>query len=291
MYIRDMLSQRLTFSCELFPPKKGADLPEIFRVVGDTAAINPDFISVTCGAAMSTSANTVAVARHVESTGVTALAHLTCVSLSRRDVPAMLETLQGGGVGNILALRGDLPEGQKAPLGDMPNASHLMEEISRFGGFSVGGACYPEGHVECQSPERDIENLKKKVDAGCDFLTSQMFFDNNVLYRFLYRMHSKGITLPVIAGIMPVTNKKQIGRIIELSGTYLPPRFKNILDRFGDDGRAMQQAGIAYAAEQIIDLIANGVRGVHIYTMNRPEVARSIAGSLSHILRHEKSGN
>ena len=286
MFIRDLLQTKpVTFSCELFPPKAGTDLARADEVVEQTARLKPDFISVTYGASGNTSHNTLRMARRIEENGCTALAHLTCVSASRADVAVRLDAMQQSGVQNVLALRGDLPEGETKPADAcFQHANELVEAIRAHGEFCIGGACYPEGHVESASQEEDIANLKRKVEAGCDFLTTQMFFDKNVLYRFLYKLYAKGITVPVLAGIMPVTNKKQMTRIIRLSGTSLPPRFQNILDRFGDDSAAMEQAGIAYATEQIIDLVANGVRGVHLYTMNRPDIAGRIASNLSHIL-------
>ena len=286
MLIRELLqSKPLTFSCELFPPKAGADLARADEVVEQTARLAPDFISVTYGASGNTSHNTLRMARHIEEQNCTALAHLTCVSATRADIGVRLDAMLESGVQNVLALRGDLPEGETRPQDAcFQHADALVREIRTHGGFCVGGACYPEGHVESASQEEDIAYLKQKVEAGCDFLTTQMFFDNNVLYRFLYKLYAKGIAIPVLAGIMPVTNKKQIARIVRLSGTSLPPRFQNILDRFGGDSASMEEAGIAYATEQIIDLVANGVRGVHLYTMNRPDISGRIMANLCHIL-------
>ncbi len=287
MLIRELLQTRpFTFSCELFPPKAGTDLTRADEIVEQTARLKPDFISVTYGASGNTSHNTLRMARHIENQGCAALAHLTCVSATRAGIGARLSEMQENGIGNVLALRGDLPEGEVKPASAcFQHADELVREIRAHGGFCVGGACYPEGHVESASQDEDIAFLKRKVEAGCDFLTTQMFFDNNMLYRFLYKLYAKGITVPVLAGIMPVTNKKQMTRIIRLSGASLPPRFVSILDRFGADDAAMEQAGIAYATEQIIDLIANGVRGVHLYTMNRPDIAGRIVNNLSCILR------
>ena len=287
MYIRDLLASKpITFSCELFPPKAGMDLARADEVVEQTARLMPDFISVTYGASGNTSHNTVRMARSIEDQGRTALAHLTCVSASRDGIQARLDEMRSSGIENVLALRGDLPEGMTKPDDAcFQHADELVRVVKAHGGFCIGGACYPEGHTESASQEEDILNLKRKVDAGCDFLTTQMFFDNDIFYRFLYKLHAKDINVPVLAGLMPVTNKNQIGRIVKLSGTYVPPRFLNILDRFGDDPAAMEQAGIAYATEQIIDLVANGVRGVHLYTMNRPDIAGRIIANLSNILK------
>ena len=216
--------------------------------------------------------------------GVDVLAHLTCASSTRAHVAQVLEHLKEKGIQNVLALRGDIPEGG-APAHDYQYAAQLVRDIKAHGDFCIGGACYPEGHPESPTKNADIDHLKAKVEAGCQFLTTQMFFDNNILYNFLYRIREKGITVPVVAGIMPVTNGKQIARICKLSGTYLPERFKAIVDRFGDNPAAMRQAGVAYAAEQIIDLIANGVEHIHIYSMNKPEIAASIQSSLSEVLK------
>ena len=276
--------QEITVSFELFPPKEGSKLTEYKAVARQVAALNPSFISVTYGASGGTSAYTAEVAREVMECGVPALAHLTCASSTHEEVRAVLKNLQAIGVENILALRGDIPADAPFPL---PNqykyASELIADIHAFGDFCIGAACYPESHPESASRKDDIDNLKRKVDSGVDFLTTQMFFDNNVLYNFLYRARNAGIQVPIIAGVMPVTNAKQIKRTCKLSGTSLPPRFAAIVDKFGDDPKAMKQAGIAYATEQIIDLIANGVGHVHIYTMNKPEIAEKIIGNLSEI--------
>lgn len=287
MKIRDILQEgRVTVSFEAFPPKKDSAFAGVLNAVDQMCALSPDFMSVTYGAGGGTSKNTVKIVDHVQNElGVTALAHLTCVSSTREHVSAMLDALREKGIENILALRGDIPQEADFPL---PNqytyASELVTEIAARGDFCIGAACYPEGHTECEHKEDDISHLIHKVECGVDFLTTQMFFDNNILYNFLYRIRERGITVPVIAGIMPVTNGKQITRSCQLSGTYLPARFKAIVDKFGNDPLAMSQAGIAYATEQIIDLIANGVKHIHIYSMNKPEVAAAIMHNLSHII-------
>lgn len=273
----------VTVSCELFPPKPGAALENTKQVVREIAALRPSFISVTCGAGGSNE-NTLRVAEEVQAHSVPALAHLTCVGQTRESLRAALESLKQAGVENILALRGDLPAGMESP-GVYAHASDLMAEIRAFGGFCVGGACYPEGHPESASSAADIEGVRRKTEAGCAFLTTQMFFDNNILYNYMFRLLKHGIDVPVLAGIMPVTNAAQIKRICTLSNTALPPRFRAIVDRFADSPAAMKQAGIAYATEQIIDLIANGVNRIHIYTMNRPDIAGSIVSNLSEIIR------
>lgn len=294
MKIKDILaSDKVTLSFEVFPPKKGMPFEPIVAAVDRLCQSRPDFMSVTYGAGGGTGHNTVKIASHVQNDlGVTALAHLSCVSSTREQVAAAIAEIKAAGIENILALRGDIPQGAAAgdyPVGEYYRyASDLVQEIKKQGDFCIGAACYPEGHIECAHKEDDIANLKIKVDAGVDFLTTQMFFDNNVLYNFLYRIRERGITVPVIAGIMPITNAKQIAHVTELSGTYVPTRFKAIVDKFGDNPAAMKQAGIAYATEQIIDLVANGVRAIHIYTMNKPDVAESIRRNLSHIIGDEQ---
>ena len=287
MKIRDILdSKKVTLSYEVFPPKAGASFEPVINAVDELCKDKPDFMSVTYGAGGGTSNNTVKIASHIQNDlNVTALAHLTCVSSTKEQVAKAIDEIKANGIENILALRGDIPKGGEYPVGEYYKyASELVKEIKSKGDFCVGAACYPEGHTECEHKEDDIKNLKLKVDSGVDFLTTQMFFDNNVLYNFLYRIREQGITVPVIAGIMPVTNGKQIARICQLSGTYLPARFKAIVDKFGDNPEAMKQAGIAYATDQIIDLVANGIKGIHIYTMNKPDIAESIKKNLSYII-------
>ena len=286
MKISELLkTKEVTISCELFPPKKGSELPKAHEVVREMAKLKPAFISVTYGASGGISEHTVDMANEVQNiNGVTALAHLTCASSGREKIQEVLGKLKENKIENILALRGDIPENLDFPLPDQyHHASELIEEIKLFGDFCIGGACYPEGHPEAESIDADLEYLKQKVEAGCEFLTTQMFFDNNILYNFLYRALKKNIQVPVIAGIMPVTNVNQIKRITSLSGTALPQRFRAIVERFADHPAALKQAGIAYATDQIIDLIANGVNNVHIYTMNKPDVAGAILNNLSEI--------
>ncbi len=285
MKIREILSKgEPTLSFEVFPPKTEDRYESVEHAAIEIAKLKPAFMSVTYGAGGGTSRYTVDIAATVQAQGVTPLAHLTCVSSTREKVVSVLEELKAKGIENVLALRGDIPgDGQVEK--DYHYASELIGEIRRIGDFCIGAACYPEGHVESVNKAQDIHYLKEKVEAGCDFVTTQMFFDNNILYNYLYRIREAGVTVPVIAGIMPVTNKAQIKRICSMSGTYLPARFKAIVDRFGDNPAAMKQAGIAYAAEQIIDLIANGVNGIHIYSMNKPDVAARIQENLSEILR------
>ena len=287
MKIRDILkSEEPHISFEVFPPKTEAGYDSVLSATRKIAALKPSFISVTYGAGGGTSKNTVSIATQIEKDfGVTSLAHLTCVSSTKEEVHRVIDQLKENQIENILALRGDIPSESEFPLpSHYRYASELIEDIRKQGEFCIGAACYPEGHVETEHKKDDIRNLKHKVDCGVDFFTTQMFFDNNILYNFLYRIREKGITVPVLPGIMPVTNKKQIARIGGLSGTILPERFRAIVDRFGDDPRAMQQAGIAYATDQIIDLIANGVNHIHVYSMNKPEVAKAIMRNLSEIV-------
>lgn len=286
--IRDTLKEKTPhISFEIFPPKTDAGFESVMSAAEKIAALKPSFISVTYGAGGGTSKNTVSIASRIQNDfGVTSLAHLTCVSSTKEEVHRVVDYLKEEKIENILALRGDIPKNGEFPLPDNYRyASELIEDIRSRGDFCIGAACYPEGHVETEHKKDDITNLKHKVEQGVDFLTTQMFFDNNILYNFLYRIRERGITVPVLPGIMPITNAKQMKRTLELSGTALPQRFVAILDRFGDDPQAMQQAGIAYATDQIIDLIANGVNHIHVYSMNKPEVAEAIMDNLSHIVK------
>lgn len=287
MKIRDLLAQeKPTLSFEVFPPKTDDKYDSIEKAVIRIAELHPDFMSVTYGAGGGTSKHTVNIASSVHNShNVPAMAHLTCVSSTKEDIHQMLDELKAHNIENILALRGDIPAGSENLPRDYRYASELVKDIKEYGGFCIGAACYPEGHTESLHKTEDIAHLKEKVDAGVDFLTTQMFFDNSILYNFLYRIREQGITVPVCAGIMPVTNGKQIARICNLSGTYLPARFKAIVDKFGDKPEAMMQAGIAYATDQIIDLIANGVKNIHVYSMNKPEVAAKIQENLSFIIK------
>lgn len=273
-------------SCEIFPPKDVMNLDKTKAVAAQIAALSPAFISVTYGAGGNTPHFTREVALNVEKSGVPALAHLTCINDVKPKIDTVLAELEQAGIDNVLALRGDLVDGREFPGDDhFRYAYELIEAIKKRGGFCVGAACYPEGHPEAPSKDADLDHLRRKVDAGADFLTTQMFFDNTVLYNFYYRALQKGVAVPITAGIMPVCSGKQIKRIVALSGCSLPPRFLGILDKFGDDPKAMYQAGIAFATEQIIDLLANGVTRIHLYTMNKPDIASEIFGNLSHVLK------
>lgn len=290
MRLTELLNcDKVTISCELFPPKQGAQLANYKKIVADMAALKPAYMSVTYGATGGTSDYTVELANEVRNVNhIPALAHLTCASSTREKVTSVIDELKANKIENILALRGDIPENADFPLPNQyKHASELIADIKAQGDFCIGGACYPEGHPEAETIFEDLDHLKQKVDAGCEFLTTQMFFDNNILYNFMYKALKKGIDVPIVAGIMPITNKAQVKRSISLSGCMVPPRFMAIVDRFGDDPEAMKQAGIAYATDQIIDLIANGVNHIHIYTMNKPDVAGTILDNLSDIYVRE----
>ncbi len=285
MKIRDILAQeKPVLSFEVFPPKKESAYESVEKAAAEIAGLHPSFMSVTYGAGGGTSKYTVDIAAGLaRDYGVTSMAHLSCVSSTRADVSEMVKKLEEKGIENVLALRGDIPPDGHVEH-DYRYASELVRDLKAMGNFCIGGACYPEGHPESANKKEDILHLKEKVDAGCDFLTTQMFFDNNLFYNFLYRIREAGITVPIIAGIMPVTNASQMKRILSMSGTALPARFKMILDKFGDNPAAMRQAGIAYATEQIIDLVANNIHAIHIYSMNKPDVAAQIKNSVSEIL-------
>lgn len=280
----------LSLSFEVFPPKTDSSFETVKHATEAMALLHPSFMSVTYGAGGGTSQYTLEIARHIEQEyGVPTVAHLTCVSSTKETVRQRIQELKDAGIDNIMALRGDLtPEQQGSDRSDWDyrHAVDLIQEIKASGAdFCIGGACYPEIHPESRNQAEDILHLKEKVDAGCSFLTTQMFFDNNLLYNFLYKVREAGITVPVVAGIMPITNVNQIARAIKLSGSFIPQRFKALVDRFGSDPFAMRQAGIAYATDQIIDLYANGVTNVHVYSMNKPDVAAKIQSNVSDILK------
>ena len=289
MKVSDLLKEdKVTISCELFPPKKGSQLDNYKAIVGKMAELKPSYISCTYGATGGTSDYTVEIADTINSYNIPAIAHLTCASSTKEKVQSVITELKERKIENILALRGDIPENADFPLPDQyHHAIDLIQEIKAAGDFCIGGACYPEGHPEASTMDEDLTHLKEKVEAGCEYLTTQMFFDNNIYYRFMYKALQKGIDVPVVPGIMPVTNAAQVKRTISLTGNLVPAKFLSIVDRFGDDPEAMKQAGIAYATEQIIDLIANGVNHIHIYSMNKPDVAGAIMDNLSSIYVRE----
>ena len=275
---------KVSLSLEVFPPKTSDKYESIAETAKKIAALKPDFMSVTYGAGGGTGTYTAGIASEIQNEyGVPVLAHLTCVSSSRSFVREMVDRYRSLQIENILALRGDIPAGGRLSE-DYRHAIDLIRDIRELGDFCIGGACSPEGHIECAHKEDDIRYLKEKADAGLDFLTTQLFYDNSVFYNFLYRIREKGIRIPVIAGIMPVTKASQLARSAAMSGTDVPQRFRNIVDHYGDNPAAMKQAGIIYASEQIIDLVANGIRHIHIYTMNNPSVAAAIMDNLRDVL-------
>ena len=290
MKLTEFLSQdRLSLSFEVFPPKTDTAFESVKHATEEIAKLCPSFMSVTYGAGGGTSKYTLDIAKNIkERYGVPTLAHLTCVSSTRETVRARIADIEAAGIQNVMALRGDIPkelEGADRSGWDYKHAVELVRELKASGAdLCIGGACYPEIHPESANQSEDIRYLKEKVDAGCDFLTTQMFFDNNLLYNFLYKIREAGITVPVIPGIMPITNGNQVERAVKLSGSFMPQRFKALVDKFGASPDAMKQAGIAYATDQIIDLFANGISHVHVYSMNKPDVAAAILGNLSDIL-------
>ena len=290
MKIIDLITKdKLLLSFEVFPPKTESSFDSVKVATEEIAKLCPSFMSVTYGAGGGTSRYTLEIAKNIkEEFGVPMLAHLTCVSSNKETVKQRIEDMHNAGIQNIMALRGDIPENMMnddRSGWDYRYAIDLIREIKETPyDFCIGAACYPEIHPESTNQKDDIKRLKEKVDAGCDFLTTQMFFDNNLLYNFLYKIREAGITVPVIPGIMPITNANQVERAIKLSGSFMPQRFKSLVDKFGDNPAAMKQAGIAYATDQIIDLYANDIKNVHVYSMNKPDVAEKIQNNLSDIL-------
>ncbi|MBQ8271376.1 MAG: methylenetetrahydrofolate reductase [Bacteroidaceae bacterium] len=290
MKIIDLLKKdTLSLSFEVFPPKTDTAFESVKHATEEIAKLRPSFMSVTYGAGGGTSRYTLDIAKNIkEQHGVPTLAHLTCVSSTKETVHARIDDIKAAGIQNVMALRGDIPAGfENADRSqwDYHHAIDLIRELMESGAdFCIGGACYPEIHPESTNQKEDIKYLKEKVDAGCEFLTTQMFFDNNLLYNFLYKIREAGITVPIIPGVMPITNGNQVERAIKLSGSFMPQRFKSLVDKFGTAPAAMKQAGIAYATDQIIDLFANGITNVHVYSMNKPDVAAAIQRNLSDIL-------
>lgn len=290
MKIIDLLKQVTpSISFEVFPPKTESNFESVREATEEIAKLRPSFMSVTYGAGGGTSRFTLDIARNIkERYGVPSIAHLTCVSSTRETVRQRIADITEAGIQNVMALRGDIPKeliDADRSGWDYKHAVELVRELKESGAdFCIGGACYPEIHPESETQKEDIRYLKEKVDAGCDFLTTQMFFDNNLLYNFLYKIREAGITVPVIPGIMPITNENQVERAVKLSGSFMPQRFKSLVDKFGSSPLAMKQAGIAYATDQIIDLYANGITHVHVYSMNKPDVAAKIQENLSDIL-------
>ena len=290
MKLTDILNNgKLSLSFEVFPPKTDTAFNSVKTATEEIARLNPSFMSVTYGAGGGTSQYTLDIAQNIKKQyNVPMVAHLTCVSSTKETVVERIESMKKAGIENVLALRGDLtPELEKGDRSKWAyrHAIDLIRDIKESGAdFCIGGACYPEIHPESNNQNEDIKYLKEKVDAGCSFLTTQMFFDNNLLYNFLYKIREAGITVPVIPGIMPITNANQVERAMKLSGSFMPQRFKSLVDKFGYSPEAMKQAGIAYATDQIIDLFANGITNVHVYSMNKPDIAAKIQSNLSDIL-------
>lgn len=287
MHITEMMkNNRVTASFEVFPPKNDMPFEPVKDAVKALKDFNPDYISVTYGAGGGTSKNTPAIVSYIQDElGIPSVAHLTCASSNKKEIDDILTDLRRRNISNILALRGDRTDSYNPDdYNYYKYASELVERIVAFGSFSIGAACYPECHVEAKHSFEDLQYLKHKVDCGAQYLVTQMFFDNSVLYSFLYRALKIGIDVPIVAGIMPVINQKQIIRSCQLSGATLPSKLRIMLDKFSDDPEALKQAGIAYACEQIVDLISNGVNNIHIYTMNKPEVAGKIMENLSGVL-------
>ena len=290
MKITEVLRQdKLLLSFEVFPPKTDTAFESVKTATEEMAKLKPSFMSVTYGAGGGTSRYTLEIAKNIKDRyGVPTLAHLTCVSSSKTTVHTRIREIIDAGIENVMALRGDLtPELENTDRSgwDYRHASELVRELKESGAeLCIGGACYPEIHPESANQREDILHLKEKVDAGVEFLTTQMFFDNNLLYNFLYKIREAGIVVPVIPGVMPITNANQVARAIKLSGSFMPVRFKSLVDQFGTSPAAMKQAGIAYATDQIIDLYANGIKNVHIYSMNKPDVAEAIRRNLSDIV-------
>ena len=290
MKITDIISQdRLSLSFEVFPPKKESSFDSVKHATEEIAKLHPSFMSVTYGAGGGTSRYTLEIAQNIKDRfNIPTLAHLTCVSSDKATVRERIKDLQDAGIKNVMALRGDLTpelEGTDRSKWDYRYAVELIEDIKASGAdFCIGAACYPEVHPESTNQKEDIRHLKEKVDAGAEFLTTQMIFDNSLFLNFMYKIREAGINVPVLPGIMPITRANQVERAIKLSGSYMPTRFKSLVDKFGSDPEAMTQAGIIYATDQIIDLYANGITNVHVYSMNKPEVAAGILESLSNIL-------
>ncbi|MBQ2325656.1 MAG: methylenetetrahydrofolate reductase [Clostridia bacterium] len=290
MKISELLKKdTLSISFEVFPPKTDFSFDTVKTATEEIAKLRPAFMSVTYGAGGGTSKYTLDIAKNIKSLyGVPTLAHLTCVSSTRETVKQKIADIKEAGIQNVMALRGDIPSdrmNEDRSKWDYTYAVELIEELTQSGGdFCIGAACYPEVHPESANQREDILHLKEKVAAGASFLTTQMFFDNNLLYNFLYKIREAGITVPVIPGIMPITNANQVERAVKLSSSFMPQRFKSLVDKFGHDPAAMKQAGIAYATDQIIDLYANGITNVHVYSMNKPDVAEKIKNNLSDIL-------
>ncbi len=294
MKIKDLYETKKTvISLEIFPPKLDSPVETVFKTLDELADINPDFISVTYGAGGKAKDRTLEIASKIKNEyNIESLAHLTCISATKNQIREAFEVMRKNNIENILAMRGDIPED---PDFEFPNplqyehAADLIGEVKSEGDFSIGAACYPEGHVECDNKIKDIKYLKEKVDMGVDFLMTQLFFDNELFFQFMEQIDIAGIDVPVSAGIMPVLNKNQVVRMTKLSGCQMPKKLIRILDRYEDNPAALKEAGEAYAIEQIIDLMAWGVRGIHLYTMNKADTAKRIIGNIENIRKLQNS--
>ncbi len=287
MKINQIFEQKKpVISFEIFPPKRDGDVNTVYKTIDELAKLNPDYISVTYGAAgTERSDDTLLMASMIKKKyEIESLAHLTCVSSSKKELDAIFDKYEQHGIENILALRGDLNASHEVNSRAFEYASDLIEYIHDTRDFCIGAACYPEGHVEARSRTVDLINLKNKVSKGTDFLVTQLFFDNEKFYDFRNEARSLDINIPITVGVMPVLNRKQIERMVELSGATLPDKFKKILARYEHNPKALQDAGIAYASEQLIDLLSTGVDGVHLYVMNKPEVAKRLVRNIESIV-------
>ncbi len=287
MSIKELIqSKKHTFSFEVFPPKADKSLEGIYNTIGELKTLKPDFISVTYGAMGSSKDKTVEIASRIKNEfNIESIAHLTCVTSSKNELESTLKDIRNSNVDNVLALRGDIPEGfDFSTLKDnYQYASELIQHIRKKEKMTIAAACYPEGHIEASSIDKDIEHLKRKVEHGADFLITQLFFDNELFYDYHNKLIQKGINVPVIAGILPVLNKNQTNKIVELSGCKFPNKFNRIIEKYQDDPIALKEAGTMYATEQIIDLLSWGIKGIHLYTMNKSDTAKRIMGNIGHI--------
>lgn len=284
MKIKDIFAKKTVFSFEVFPPKNNSAIDVIYHTLDDLGDLKPDFISVTFSAGGSgNSGLALDIAAKIREKGITPVLHLPCINYTKEQIDETLELAKAQGIENILALRGDINP-DIMPVEDFKHASDLITYLKRKGNFDIAGACYPEGHPDSDTLEEDIENLKIKVDAGADHLITQLFFDNEYFYKFREMTAAKGINVPIEAGIMPVVNKKQIERMVTTCGASLPRKFVKIMQKYENNPEALRDAGIAYAINQIVDLAANDVDGIHLYTMNNAYVARKISEAVTGII-------
>ena len=286
MRIKELFDKGTVFSFEVFPPKKTSSIDTVYKTLEELKGLKPDFISVTFGAGGSENSGlSIDIAKKIkDDLGIESAVHLPCINYTKAEIEGILEQFKAQGIENILALRGDIVPG--VPIKhDFRYASDLVKFIRKHGDFDIAGACYPEGHMETEDIVTDVLNLKKKVDAGAQHLISQLFFDNSLFYSFIERTKIAGIKVPIEAGIMPVTNKTQIERMVAMCGASLPPKFTKMIQKYEHNPEALRDAGIAYAIDQIVDLVSNGVDGIHLYTMNNAYVATKITNAVENIIR------